>query len=157
MSRLYLLSALPKLQLVRRLYCPQPYHQSYKARPFSAALFSVKSQQRSLFDELFPEESPNDLRSDVRSQINDEFTPRLHLPDVECIDEGVKVESSEHGPSRISTAASAFRLWDLAILVFSRASKSLLDGDFRRIAPQGRHIDDWKGPGDILKGRSVLA
>ncbi|MCJ1261358.1 hypothetical protein MMC22_001222 [Lobaria immixta] len=45
----------------------------------------------------------------------------------------------------------SLRQFNLAVLVIRRASKSLVESDFRRIAPKGQHIDDWKGPGDILK------
>ena len=156
MSQIYVSSVRPRTHVVRALYHFRLRDQGSRAYAAITVLNSSKSQHKSLFDELFPEQGPDGLGSKVRSQ-NDAITPRLHLPEVGNIDEGVEVDPIEHDLLRVSTAASAYRLWDLAILVLSRASKSLLDGDFRRIAPNGRHIGDWKGPGDILKGICIPA
>lgn len=46
----------------------------------------------------------------------------------------------------------SLRQWNISVLVIRRASRSLIESDFRRVAPKGRHIDDWKGLGDILRG-----
>lgn len=107
--------------------------------------------QRSLFDELFPESTQtktNQLNGRSTNLEIDDLTLLGFAKDVEgpTPSIGNKLHAAE------SVTVAPHRLWDLAILVLSRASKSLLETDFRRIAPRGHHIDDWKGPGDILKG-----
>ena len=109
----------------------------------------LENTERSLFDELFSESTQTGRRNgeatteeadDLASFnfANDLGGPNFNVGDnLEIVD---------------STPTPPYRLWDLAILVLSRASSSLLNDDFRRIAPRGHHIDDWKGPGDILKG-----
>jgi len=41
-------------------------------------------------------------------------------------------------------------------MVLRNASKSLSENDFRRVVPKGRHIEGWKGQGDIMKGTSSI-
>lgn len=50
----------------------------------------------------------------------------------------------------------SLRQWNISVLVIRRASRSLIESDFRRVAPKGQHIDDWKALGDILRGIPTL-
>ena len=108
----------------------------------------------SLYDELFPNEQGSSLAAIAISEPADLRIPRLPLPDVRHLNSH---ESNSGNTSRLSEQAQAasneaFRRWNPAVLAFNRASKSLVDNDFRRLAPRGRYIEEWTGPGDILKG-----
>jgi len=92
-----------------------------------------KHHELSLFEELFPEEVKKHL-----NEVDDE--------DGYTLGQGRPIGHTE------SASRAAFRQWNLAVLIIQRASKSLIESDFRRIAPKGQHIEDWKGPGDPLKG-----
>lgn len=118
-----------------------------KARP------GAQPQKISLLDELFPEKgSTNNNSSRTRS----EDVPRLTLPEVDHFFEEFDDENNPSGrrSSKVTqgAVADAFRHQKIAVLALEIASKSLIESDFRRIAPKGKHIDDWTGPGDILKG-----
>ncbi|KAL6718322.1 hypothetical protein ACLMJK_004411 [Lecanora helva] len=110
------------------------------------------SQKRSLLAELFPEET---LDVEVNGDRKDQEVPRLPLPEVDVFDEDLEDEfgSSNGRANGITKAAAtnAFKQKQLAVLIMQMASKSLVESDFRRIAPKGKHIEDWTGPGDILK------
>ena len=113
-----------------------------------------KHDELSLFEELFPEEAKKQLNHDRKLDHEEQHIPRLRLPDLDEVEQQDQYDGSQARPSHLTKAASraAFRQWNLAILVLQRVSKSLDDSDFRRIAPKGEHIEDWKGPGDPLKG-----
>ncbi|KAI4249194.1 MAG: hypothetical protein L6R40_000652 [Gallowayella cf. fulva] len=108
----------------------------------------------SLFDELFPEETEQ-LRATALERDHDEIhIPRLPLSDIDHLDPYPPPGGSPKGASKKETevaAHGAVKQWNPAVLVLNRASKSLMESDFRRIAPKGRHISEWTGPGDILK------
>lgn len=111
----------------------------------------------SLLEELFPEEIDNRNNNGTEYGSEDLRVPRLSLPYPNPEDE-LQSESGIQGrtkPDETSRGASkeAYRQWNLTVLVARRASKSLDESDFRRIAPKGHHIEDWKGPGDFLKGK----
>ena len=109
--------------------------------------------KRSLFEELFPEEYAKDP---VTRGEKDYDVPRLRLPEVEeFFEESEHPTSStaQHGPNVTARAATnASRHEQLAVLVLRSASKSLVEDDFRRVAPKGKHIKDWIGPGGFLQG-----
>ena len=108
-----------------------------------------------MFEELFPEEAEKEA-----AQPNGKETtiPRLPLPELDEVFEDYQddLDGGTLPPQRVTRAAAAdaFRQDQLAVLALQLASKSLDESDFRRIAPRGKHIKDWTGPGDILKGLS---
>lgn len=115
-----------------------------------------KAQKVSLFEELFPEETQK--REDCTLHIEDKYhdVPRLPLPEV---GEGLEENHSDLERSRVRSGqvasqatAEAFRQEKLAVLVLQIASKSLIESDFRLVAPKGEHIARWTGPGELLKG-----
>lgn len=114
-----------------------------------------RSQPRkvSLLEELFPEE---DTSSGSTSEAKDKDLPRLPLPEVDEFFEDFQddLNRSKNTSNNVTktAAANAFRHQQLAVLALQIASKSLVESDFRRVAPRGKHIDEWTGPGDILKG-----
>lgn len=107
----------------------------------------------SLLEELFPEETS---ANKTTHNGEDENVPRLALPEVDRFFEEFQDELDPYKqrPKKITARANtnAFKQKQLALLVLQIASKSLVESDFRRIAPKGKHIGDWTGPGDILKG-----
>ena len=115
-----------------------------------------KPQKVSLFEELFPEETQK--KEDSSHNIEEKYhdVPRLPLPEV-----GESFEEHHDDPDRSrarsekvtsQATAEAFRQKRLAVLVLQIASKSLVESDFRRVAPKGKHIAHWTGPGELLKG-----
>ncbi|KAL8715005.1 MAG: hypothetical protein Q9220_000962 [cf. Caloplaca sp. 1 TL-2023] len=80
--------------------------------------------------------------------------PRLPLTDIGHFNTLThhrgKPEPAAKGITKEASHGAA-KNWNPAILVLSRASKSLIEADFRRLVPQGQHIEGWTGPGDIWK------
>ncbi|KAL8694222.1 MAG: hypothetical protein Q9218_001109 [Villophora microphyllina] len=116
-----------------------------------------KAQRKpvSLFDELFPAEKESRRTVANGSSQDDPQIPRLPLTDIEHLDSLSHHDESSNGGKRKLTkeaAQESVKKWNPAILVLQRASKSLTEADFRRIAPKGQHIEEWTGPGDIVKG-----
>ena len=117
------------------------------------------SRNLSLLEELFPEEVQRDGGRDSRFLNRTADVPRLPLPEV--ADQSERFEHDpdheREQPKRVSkiAAANAFRQQQLAVLSLGTVSKSLIESDFRQIAPKGQHIDNWTGPGDILKSGSM--
>ena len=111
----------------------------------------------SLLDELFPEEAQHD---GVRPKARESTVPRLDLFELDELFEDCQddLDGGSLPPQRVTKAAAAdaFRQDQLAVLALQIGSKSLVEGDFRRITPKGKHIKDWTGPGNILKGMSLL-
>ena len=157
-----------RLRLRLRLRCScalsytRPLHTLRKAaRSFKRFRPSQPPPSRnlSLLEELFPDDVQRDGGRNLRLHNRTADVPRLPLPEVDD-----PSERSEHDPDRKRVqpkrvskiaAANAFRQQQLAVLSLGTASKSLIESDFRRIAPKGQHIDNWTGPGDILKSWSL--
>lgn len=108
------------------------------------------SPDLSLLEELFPEEVQ---RKRNRSRAKElQHIPRLPLSTL--------TEETHEGPNLVRggkyleafVERDSSRQWNISVLVIRRASRSLIESDFRRVAPKGQHIDDWKGLGDILRG-----
>lgn len=107
----------------------------------------LQAEKVSLFDELFSKEN--------KQTSNSIEVPRLPLSDIDHLESfPLRYETRKKLANKLTQAAaqSSVKQWNPAVLVLSRASKSLVDADFRRVAPKGRHIGEWTGPGDILKG-----
>ena len=117
-------------------------------------------REPSLLEELFPEEIQKDGGRQLKSHDGIRNVPRLPLPEFDDSAGRLNHESDRDRaqPKRVTkvAAANAFRRQQLAVLSLDTGSNSLIESDFRRIAPKGKHIDDWTGPGDILNGRLKL-
>lgn len=109
----------------------------------------------SLFEELFPEEAAKHSSSGKGFVRKRHDIPKLSLPVVDeddsFGDEYVRVPTSSTDQDK-TLLQDAHRSWDPSFLVLQVASPSLIDSDFRRIAPKGQHISEWTGPGDYFKG-----
>ena len=110
-------------------------------------------KKRSLFEELFPEE----IRiREARCEEEGQNVPRLPLPEIDEFFEDFQDDLSrgwEYGEEVTKDiAVNTIKRNNITVLILHIAGKSLVESDFRRIAPKGKHIDDWIGPGDILKG-----
>ena len=122
---------------------------------------SVSTRKLSLLEELFPEDVKKAEAEKRKKQDEVEYddVPRLPplnfdglLKDLGAGTDTPQVQTQQKLRAR-EAMLDAFRQQRLTVLVLSRASKSLAESDFRRIAPKGMHIEEWRGPGDILKGR----
>ncbi|KAL8761923.1 MAG: hypothetical protein Q9184_001992 [Pyrenodesmia sp. 2 TL-2023] len=113
------------------------------------------AKHKSLFDEIFAEESENPTTSTDPDHDEIEI-PRLPLSELGHFSRGN--EEPQKSATEVTEAPDqvAVKHWNPAVLVVSRASKSLIDADFRRIAPKGCHTGDATGPGDVLKGRDPI-
>ena len=108
----------------------------------------------SLLEELFPEEvQKKRSRSPTKGQ---QHIPRLPLSTLteETLEGQNVVRGGKHLEALVER--DSLRQWNISVLVIRRASRSLIESDFRRVAPKGQHIDDWKGFGDILRGIPTL-
>ena len=144
----------PKAQVFRRVpSCQHPTTTRWLHNPASRIKHGrSKEKAVSLFDELFPEDKD---RRQKKSRKADTQIPRLPLSDIDHLDlYGRRGDQSKRHANKLAEGAaqSAVKQWNPAVLVLQRASKSLIDADFRRVSPKGRHIEEWTGPGDILKG-----
>ena len=122
---------------------------------------SAASNEPSLFAELFPEEAQKNGNS---QPLNDESAskfPPLELPTVAELLEGVEGYHPTHLTHSRATSKEASNdaksHKKTTLLVLEVASKSLVESDFRRIAPKGEHIAGWTGLGDILRGEFCMA
>lgn len=115
-----------------------------------------RSVKHSLFAELFPEEIDKKAASRSLNEDIDLTVPPLPLPKLEKPLKGHGIQTSDDLlPAKQATkvaSSDAYKHRKTAVLVLQCASKSLVESDFRRIAPKGMHIDGWTGPGDILTG-----
>ena len=146
------------VQCLRTFYQSRSLHGSRKRAVNFRRVYlpeSQPSQKPSLFEELFPEEVRRDGDQDTKSYDHTQEVPRLPLPEVDDFLDGFEHDTNRETskPHRVTkaAAANAFRQQQVAVLALETGSKSLVESDFRRIAPKGQHIDHWTGPGDILK------
>ena len=111
------------------------------------------TQRPSLLEELFPKLGAT---AELGNTSNDQVMPRLPLLEVDDTFERSQHDLGQRreAPKKLAgaAAANAFKQNQLAILILQTASKSLVESDFRRVTPKGKHIDDWTGPGDVDKG-----
>lgn len=107
----------------------------------------------SLMEELFPdkpkqeEDSEEMARSVPRLQIRSERPP--------LVQSGSKHMSVM---SRRQAALKKHREFEElgkepTVLLLRNASTSLVDDDFRRLIPKGKHIQEWQGNGEYIKGK----
>lgn len=120
---------------------------------FRRVQVSQPLRRPSLREELFPEEVQQDGYQKFNFDGHVQNVPRLPLPEVDDLAGESDLESDYKRKQLSRVTKIDFRGQQLAVLSLSTGSKSLVESDFRRIAPKGRHIDDWSGPGDILKSK----
>lgn len=108
----------------------------------------------SLLEQLFPEEIKKQ-QTTTNGPRRPEELPRLPPPELDeqhdfLEDAWIEGQLTSKSKTREATF-NAFRQENTTVLVLSRVSTALCDADFRRIAPRGTHIEEWRGPGDPLK------
>ena len=117
---------------------------------------STKPSDTSLFAELFPEDIQRKQASQTLRKDTNATVPPSRLPINKGLLDGVdlsRLSHHFHAKETSKTASSdAYKNKKIAVLVLGLTSKSLIECDFRRIAPKGTHLDGWTGPGDILAG-----
>ncbi|MCJ1379326.1 hypothetical protein MMC17_002427 [Xylographa soralifera] len=126
------------------------------APPVAEELIHTPVQRElSLLEQLFPEEAKTQSKASEHGRKSQEELPRLPPPEFDELHESLNddspyVQLSSKLKTREATI-NAFRQENTTILLLTRASTALCDADFRRIIPRGTHIEEWRGPGDILK------
>ncbi|KAI9820341.1 MAG: hypothetical protein M1827_005963 [Pycnora praestabilis] len=118
---------------------------------------SVATEPTTLLEELFPEEVGKGDKKTAQSSEGREI-PRLILSskpeDIDdprgALERAKRLRSQKYRPQPRARIGGAGRQ-DATVLVLRNASKSLIEEDFRRIRPKGKHIEDWS-VGDIIKG-----
>ena len=116
------------------------------------------TKKLSLYEILFPQEAKRRAQKlAAKEDIHKKNTtvPPLALPDFgELSRSFVSFKPSETTPAVPSREREQdLRNENLIILKIENVSPGLIDADFRQIAPRGEHIEEWRGPGDILKGK----
>lgn len=118
-----------------------------------------EGQNLKLLEELFPEEAQ---RQGGRT-LPERQVPRLALdlhdiPDILTPDLGARRALSSREMNLAPDKAASLRRMrpgkqgEVGLLVFRNASKNLTEDDFRRVIPQGKHIEGWNlDRGDIIK------
>lgn len=117
-----------------------------------------KSKMVSILEELFPFEAENYRRqsspSSADAEIDVQDVPRLEPPSIpELLGDYSQLS---HIESARPSPEPDYKEENLTVMVVSAVSTGLVDADFRRIIPRGEHIEDWRGPGDVLKSKSRL-
>ncbi|MCJ1431141.1 hypothetical protein MMC27_000492 [Xylographa pallens] len=112
-------------------------------------------RELSLLEQLFPEEAKTQAKASEHGRKVQEELARLPPPEFDELYESLNDDSDYMQlTSKLKTreaTINAFRQKNTTILLLSRVSTALCDADFRRIVPRGIHIEEWRGPGDILK------
>ena len=107
----------------------------------------------SLIEQLFPEET----KRYEEQQRQAREIPRLPLDTLSPkvareSEERSPLQTQQNGMTRSRRQYIEATAPDTAVLVLRNASKNLTEEDFRRLIPQGRHIEGWTlQEGDILK------
>ena len=113
-----------------------------------------------LLEELFPAEAKKAKRmlaslAQKQGAFKKEIA-RLDPPEFDDLqDTGTDLENENEAQSWLtaqSASQASMRADNLTILVHYGASPDLVDADYQRVTPRGAHIEEWKGPGDIVKG-----
>ncbi|MCJ1321688.1 hypothetical protein MMC15_007033 [Xylographa vitiligo] len=112
-------------------------------------------RELSLLEQLFPEEAKTHSKASGHGHKLQEELARLPPPEFDELheslnDDSAYIQLSAKLKTREATV-NAFRQENTTILLLTRVSTALCDADFRRIVPRGIHIEEWRGPGDILK------
>ncbi|MCJ1289368.1 hypothetical protein MMC34_000900 [Xylographa carneopallida] len=129
---------------------------NFRVPPAAEEMIHKPAQRElSLLEQLFPEEAKTQSKASEHEQNPQEELARLPPPEFDKHHEALSDDSSyTQFSSKLKTreaTVSAFRQENTTILLLSRVSTALCDEDFRRIVPRGVHIEEWRGPGDILK------
>lgn len=121
-----------------------------------------KADDWELLEELFPEEAERRTRLTKAKRERDVPRLQLDVPDLTPQPAGPRMEAE---PDLDNRDARKYYGWlssqekkkgeHISLLVLRNASKNLTDDDFRRLIPQGKHIEGWNlDRGDILKSVS---
>lgn len=111
----------------------------------------------SLVDELFPDKptQPNETSDNTGS------VPRLQIEDKRP--SGCHKDTKTKSASELREEASKQHLAyeelgrEPTVLLFRNASTSLVEEDFRRLIPKGKHIQEWQNNGQYVKGEGSIA
>ncbi|CAJ2501961.1 Uu.00g048140.m01.CDS01 [Anthostomella pinea] len=100
-----------------------------------------KKDKPSLFEQLFPEEAKQPGGASTSSRLSQLFEEPQRIP----LHDGFPIEGLQNEENKSAGAVE----WDTtalrakAILILSAASKHLLESDFLRLGPKGKHVEGW--------------
>ncbi|GAB7349884.1 hypothetical protein MBLNU459_g0577t1 [Dothideomycetes sp. NU459] len=122
---------------------------------------SGEDDKRRLLEELFPEEAERRIHDDKSRREREVPRLPLHVPATAPSDLRPRKSDeldSDFGNSSAKKFYALLRNSErekgdrISVLVLRNASKNLVDDDFRRLIPQGKHIEGWNlERGDIIK------
>lgn len=125
----------------------------WKGKEECAQAVKEEPKEPSLVEQLFPEISKRDEEQQAAAR----EVPRVPLPNIDPhVGSGVK-RQQRHTTRNSLTAQQQEADMEAAgpgsaVLVLRNASPNLTEEDFRRLVPQGRHLEGWRlEQGDILK------
>ncbi|CAF9924572.1 MAG: hypothetical protein GOMPHAMPRED_003681 [Gomphillus americanus] len=109
--------------------------------------------ERSLLEELFPEEATKLLEVEESSRKLQSLTeaPKLPLPTLEDLqDDSILMTRPQPLPRLMSILPQEPLQPIPSMLVLENAMPNLVEADFRRISPRGKHIEEWKSVFDPI-------
>ena len=105
----------------------------------------------SLLEELFGTSTQRGSSKKAKVKLAREI-PKIALEHIVPTDEQLSHENQERQP-KITLFDRQRHNRSVAVLVLRKASKFLIESDFRRAIPSSRHIEGWARTGDILRGK----
>lgn len=130
-------------------------HYSGLSQTGTEHLRESQAKHVSLYDELFSKGNEQTPTTPIETSNQEIEIPRLPLPSLGQFDTfSHRSDTSQQPVTKAAEASTqgSVRQWEPAVLTLSHASKSLVDSDFRRIMPKGRHIQELAGGGEIMRG-----
>lgn len=108
---------------------------------------SAIQRRPSLVEELFPELAIKEIPPDNQPS-KERSIPRLELPDRPL---QAQQPDQETGQEHMM-GALASRGDQTTVMILWNAPPSLMEADFRRLVPKGKHIEEWRLEGDMEQG-----
>ena len=118
-----------------------------RALPINVGSRHGPERRKSLLEELFPEQVKDRQKPMEDTQKADSQVPRFEPPTFDDF-------RNEFFPTRENvrgTTLKTARNENTTILVLDGGNLNLCEADFRRVAPKGWHIEEWRGREDPLK------
>ena len=123
------------------------------------------NDERSLLEELFPEATISPLPTPPVEKKRDEY-PKLQPPapplPIHHVAAKVSMSKQERAQRRREEMISSFRrkMEEISVLQLAHCSTELMEVDFLRLIPKGKHIEGWRRGGEFFKiipGRDPLS
>lgn len=114
--------------------------------------------QKSLLEELFPEEiaESKGLKNSKGKNTQQTEPPQLPLPTVDDLQDENMLRRRQVSPRNVNTTPNEPLKLVPALLILENALPNLVEADFNRVSPKGKHIEEWKSmfnPSAIIPAR----